>query len=291
MFVNNLPLLANLPRRPEGGSIPVGETLATHGPQVNYQEITCRQIIGQSPGAKKKGLPFGWTINPYRGCEIGCTYCYARYTHAFLGQDDPYLFEKQIYVKLGAERRVVKNLKACHFAGEEIAIGTVTDPYQPAERRYRLTRRILEKLAAVSGLTLTLTTKSPLIVDDAELLATIARRSDLTVHMSLISLDTALIRKLEPKAATPKARLDAVRELSRRGVQVGLFCMPILPGINDGKKELARLDHAARRAGAKFVVRHRVSLRRAAWPVFAAMLKRHYPHLLARYRQMNFSGA
>lgn len=291
MFVNSLPLLEGLPRRPEGGSIPVGETLSAHGPRVNYVEATCRQIIGRSPGAQKKGLPFGWTVNPYRGCEIGCAYCYARYTHSYLGQDDPYRFEQEIFVKLGAERRVVRDLKACHFEGEEIAIGTVTDPYQPAERRYRLTRRILEKLSAFSGLTLSLTTKSPIVTDDADLLSRIAEKSSLTVHMSLISLDATLIRKLEPRAATPRARLDAVRELARKGVPVGLFCMPVLPGINDDRRELALLAYAARRAGAKFVVQGRMARRRAAWPVLARVLKTHYPHLLPRYRRMNYSGA
>jgi DNA repair photolyase len=228
-------------------------------------------------------MPFAWTINPYRGCEIGCTYCYARYTHAYLGLDDPTRFEREIFVKLGAGATIGRSLRPEHFAGAQIAIGTATDPYQPAERRYRVTRGILQKLAAFPGLTISLTTKSPIVTDDLELLARIAERSDLTVNVSLISLDASLIRLLEPKAATPRARLEAVRRLAERGIRVELFLMPVIAGINDDPADVARLKAAALEAGAARVRVQRMQLRRATWPVFRTLLGRHFPALAARF--------
>ncbi|MDH4228394.1 MAG: radical SAM protein [Nitrospirota bacterium] len=273
-----IPMFSNLPARPPGGTLPVGEELASRSTGVTYEEIGCQKVLCPSPAAQKGGYPFSWTINPYRGCEIGCVYCYARYTHGYLGAD-PQDFAHRIFIKLGAERGVAGSLRPPHFAGAEIAIGTATDPYQPAERSYRLTRRILQRLAAFSGLTLSITTKSPLVTDDTDLLAAIGRRSRLTVHMSLISLDASLIRHLEPKAATPEARLEAVRRLADAGVRVGLFRMPVIPGLTDSPDQAQALDAAARAAGAAYVISQELSLRDDAWPVLAVALQTHYPRI------------
>jgi len=278
-----LSLLPDLPVRPEKGSLPLGNTLSDHGSDVRYREIPVQRVLCRSPSAERMGMPFAWTVNPYRGCEIGCTYCYARYTHAYLGLDDPTRFEREIFVKLGAGATVPRSLRPEHFEGAQIAIGTATDPYQPAERRYRVTRGILEKLAAFSGLTISITTKSPIITDDLDLLARIAERSDLTVNVSLISLDASLIRLLEPKAATPKARLEAVRRLAERGIRVELFLMPVIPGINDDPADVARLKRAALEAGADRVRVQRMQLRRATWPIFRTLLGAHFPALAARF--------
>jgi DNA repair photolyase len=283
MFAMQLPLLPELPVRPAKGSLALGSTLSDHGPEVRYREIPVHQVLCRSPGAERMGMPFAWTINPYRGCEIGCTYCYARYTHAYLGLDDPTRFEREIFVKLGAGATIARSLRPEHFEGAQIAIGTATDPYQPAERRYRVTRGILQKLAAFPGLTISLTTKSPIVTDDLGLLARIAERSDLTVNVSLISLDPGLIRLLEPKAATPHARLEAVRRLSERGIRVELFLMPVIPGINDDPAGVARLKAAALEAGADRVRVQRMQLRRATWPVFRTLLGRHFPALAGRF--------
>jgi len=283
MFAMQLSLLQDLPERPPKGSMPLGGPLASHGPEVVYREIPVRQVLCKSPAAERMGMPFTWTVNPYRGCEIGCTYCYARYTHTYLGIDAPKAFEREIFVKLGAGATVPRSLVPEHFQGAQIAIGTATDPYQPAERRYRITRGILEKLAAFPGLTLSITTKSPLVLDDLELLTRISRRSRLTVNVSLISLDPDLIRLLEPKAATPKARLDTIRTLAKAGIRVGLFLMPVIPGINDDRKALKALERAAREAGAAFVVSDRMQLRRSTWPVFSAMVREHFPRLTAGF--------
>jgi len=283
MFAMQLPLLSDLPERPPRGSMPLGGTLASHGADVVYREIPVRQVLCKSPAAERMGMPFSWTVNPYRGCEIGCTYCYARYTHTYLGMEAPEAFEREIFVKVGAGSSVPRGLQPEHFAGAQIAIGTATDPYQPAERRYRVTRGILQKLAAFSGLNVSLTTKSPLVLDDLDLLARMARRSRLTVNVSLISLDPDLIRLLEPKGATPKARLDAIRRLSGAGIRTGLFLMPVIPGINDDRKGLKALEAAARRAGAAFVLSQKMQLRPATWPVFAGMLREHFPRLAASF--------
>ncbi|MFQ5509821.1 MAG: radical SAM protein [Leptospirillia bacterium] len=279
-----LALLQDTPVRPPGGTLPLGGRLNTHGKDVSYREIPCQQVLGSSPAARRMGMPFSWTINPYRGCEIGCGYCYARDTHSYLGQESVD-FEHEIFVKLGAERSVVRAMRPGHFAGEAIAIGSATDPYQPAERRYRVTRKVLERLAAFSGLELSITTKSPLIVDDADLLARIGKRSTLSVNISLISLNGDLVRRFEPKGATPEKRLETISELASRGIRVNLFIMPVMPDINDDPAELGRLERAARAVGATSVVRGKFNLRAGAWPVFSAMLKEHYPHLLPDYRK------
>jgi len=292
MFVMQLPLLPALPVRPPKGSLPLGETLSDHGPEVRYREIPVQQVLNRSPAAERMGMPFTWTVNPYRGCEIGCTYCYARYTHAYLGLDDPTRFEREIFVKLGAGQTIGRSLRPEHFEGAHIAIGTATDPYQPAERRYRVTRGILEKLAVFPGLSISLTTKSPIVTDDLDLLERIAARSDLTVNVSLISLDPALIRLLEPKAATPAARLEAVRKLAERDIPVELFLMPVIPGINDDPADIAALKRAALDAGASRVRVQRMQLRRATWPVFKRLLGSHFPAIAARFeaRARRFSA-
>lgn len=252
--------------------------MSDHGDTVIYREITCKSIIGTTRDGGR--MPFMSTINPYRGCEIGCSYCYARYTHAYLGLEDPLAFEREIFVKVGAESKVVRDLKAGHFGGDEITIGSSTDPYQSAERRYRITRRILQKLATFSGLSLSITTKSPLILDDLTLLTRIADRSRLTIHISLISLDAALLRKLEPKAATPQRRLETIRKLTDAGIRVVLFAMPVIAGVNDRPHEQDRLEAAARAAGAVGVVRQKMRLGLSSWPVFSRSLAQHFPALL-----------
>src|SRR5713226_6223422 len=174
--------------------------------QVEYFEIETRRFIGRCSGSRMR---FVWTINPYRGCEFGCKYCYARYTHEFMELRDPELFERKIYAKrfhaewFRAELRKVQ-------PGESIWIGTATDPYQPAERRYRITRGMLEVFARQKGFELGLTTKSDLVQRDADLLSEIARRNILTVHVSITTLDEALARLLEPRAPRPAMRLRAV---------------------------------------------------------------------------------
>ena len=196
------------------------------------------------------GMPFGWTINPFRGCEVGCSYCYARSTHEFLGHSEPAEFEERIYVKSGDLRALEAELCRARDSGREIAIGTATDPYQPAEQRFGVTRRVLETMARVPGLRVGITTKSALVTRDVPLLADLARTSDLWVNMSLISLDADLLRLIEPRAPRPDLRLGAVRAVTRAGVRARIFVMPVLPLITDGAGGLLELLRSARAAGA-----------------------------------------
>jgi len=172
---------------------------------VQYFEIPSRSILNRT----KPTMPFQWTINPYRGCEFGCKYCYARYTHEFM-EMDAYEFEDKIYAKSAAAHLLRQELGRIDRQ-ERIALGTATDPYQPAERRYGRTRSILEVFAKDRGRFLGITTKSDLVVRDLDLLREIARANVLGVNITITTLDERLARLLEPRAPTPFLRLEAVR--------------------------------------------------------------------------------
>src|SRR5579864_2366050 len=177
--------------------------------QVEYFEIGARSILNRT----KPGMPFEWTINPYRGCEFGCKYCYARYTHEFLGLEDGREFESKIYAKAAAPEILRRELRKIDRR-EAIAIGTATDPYQPAERRFLRTRSILEVFAKECGWRLSITTKSDLIQRDLALLSEIARANVLDINITITTLRTHLARLLEPRAPRPDLRLDTVKKLA-----------------------------------------------------------------------------
>src|SRR2546421_4820901 len=164
---------------------------------VEFVEMPVHRILNRCTSER---MPFRWTINPYRGCEFGCVYCYARYTHEFLEQRDPMDFERKIFVKRRAAEALARNLTRTAIGADQIAIGTATDPYQPAERKFGLTRSMLEVFATVGGLNLSITTKSALVARDLDLLCKINQRSRLSVNFSLITLKRRLQRILEPRA-------------------------------------------------------------------------------------------
>jgi len=229
-------------------------------------------------------MPFRWTVNPYRGCEFGCKYCYARYTHEYMELDGS-AFESKIYVKKDAGELAERDLSTKEIWGEHIAIGTATDPYQPAEREYGATRAVLERIAAREGLSVSITTKSNQVVRDIDLLKRISERSSITIHMSVTTLRTRLARLLEPRAPRPDLRLEAVRKLREAGVAVGVNCMPILPGLTDREQDLDALFCAARDAGALWVAANVVFLMPASWNTFMSFLDQKFPKLAARYRE------
>ena len=230
-------------------------------------------------------MPDTFTINPYRGCEFGCTYCYARYTHEFM-QLEGDQFDKKIFVKLEAAKVLLRSFDQAKVGTRPIAIGTATDPYQPAESRYRITQGLLEIFSEMKGLRLSVTTKSALVQRDISLLAKIAAKNQLQVNISLISLDPDLIRCLEPKASTPRARLRALRALRQAGIEAGLFVMPILPGLTDDARDLEMVVKAARQHGASYVGANLLFLRDASRKAFYAFLKEHYPSLHSRYQRL-----
>ena len=279
-----LPLFPALPVI--GRPAPDAEVLR-HRAGVDYFELLVREILNKS---EAPNLPFDWTVNPYRGCEFGCVYCYARYTHGFFDTAKPEDFENKIYVKSNASERLRQRLRKSDLRGQRIAIGTATDPYQGAERQFRVTRRLLEVFAQVEGLNLWLITKSPLIVDDLPLLAELDRRHSIEVHVTLTTVDRRLARKLEPAAPEPEARLRAIRALSEAGIAVSVNCMPVMPGINDREETLEPLYDAALEAGAIDVAHSALFLRPASRAIFLPWLEREFPHLVSMYRHLYARG-
>lgn len=250
-----------------------------------------------------------WSINPYVGCAFGCAYCYARYAHGYVMERSvtahpehtqlrdafetmpPWLaFERQIFVKENAAdvlRRTLRQGSDKHLnllKGEGIGIGTATDPYQPAERRYRITRGILEVLSEHEGLRVWIVTKSPLVTRDVDVLRRLQRRNDISVHISLITLDRDLARRIEPRAPTPDARLRALARLREHGIDAGVNVMPVLPGITDRPDQLEPLIKAVASAGASRVAACALRLRSAARQRYLPFIEKEFPELATRYR-------
>ena len=247
---------------------------------VQYFEIPARSILNRT----KPNMPFQWTINPYRGCEFGCVYCYARYTHEFM-EMDARDFEDKIYAKSAAAHLLKQELGRVG-RNEHIAIGTATDPYQPAERRYTRTRSILEVFARERGRFLGITTKSDLVLRDIDLLQQIARANVLGVNLTITTLDEKLARLLEPRAPRPALRLETVRRLRAAGICVAVFPNPIMPGLTDGERQLDRLARAAREAGALSFGGGPLFLMPTAQKVFLPFMEKQFPELAPRYREM-----
>jgi DNA repair photolyase len=228
-------------------------------------------------------VPFRWTVNPYRGCEFGCHYCYARYTHEYMELDGTE-FESKIYVKENAGSLVERDLAHDKIWGEHIAIGTATDPYQPAEREFGATRAILEKMAEREGLSLSITTKSNQVVRDIDLLRKISARSSLTINITVTTVRARLARMLEPRAPRPDLRLEAVRRLREAEINVGINAMPILPGLTDSEADLDALVRSARDSGAQWIAGNVLFLMPASWKSFMRFLEVKFPKLARQYR-------
>jgi len=257
-----------------------GESLR-QGHAVEYFTLPARSLLNRCTGVR---MPFTWTINPYRGCEFACKYCYARYTHEFMEMRDGVDFEQKIYVKQHAAELLQQELRRVK-PGEEIAIGTATDPYQPAERRFEVTRVILEELARHRGLEIGLITKGNLILRDVDLLKELARNNRLFVNLTITTLNVELARILEPRAPRPDLRMETVHKLSQAGIAVGVSCSPVIPGITDAPKNLEALVRAAAAAGGKHVFANPLFLKPCSAAVFMPFLEKEFPQLAAEYRQ------
>lgn len=255
---------------------------------VEFRSLASAELLNRLTDAR---MPFGWTLNPYRGCEFGCRYCYARPTHGYLGHVDPEAFEHRIYIKRADDGRLVARLRKARESGEEVAVGTVTDPYQPAEGRFGVTRSVLEAIRRVPGLRVGVTTKSPAITRDLGLLREIAATSELMVNVSIASTDAALLRRIEPRAPRPDLRLEAMATLTGADVPTRLFAMPVLPFLTDGEAELGALFNAAREAGAREAIWNVLFLRGETRAFFLDFIGKEFPHLLARYRDLYAGGA
>jgi DNA repair photolyase len=256
-----------------------GEAIS-EGHNVEYISLENRSLLTRCDSPR---MPFSWQINPYRGCEFACKYCYARYTHEFMEMRDGLDFERKIYVKKHSAWLLRQELKQVR-AGQSIAIGTATDPYQPAEKRFGITRAVMEEFARHEGLSLGLVTKSDLIVRDVDLLQQISARNRLSIHMTITTTDTNLARILEPRAPRPDLRFNAVKKLVAAGISTSVNCAPILPGITDSPKDLESVVRAAAAAGARSVAAIPLFLKPCSAKIFMPFLQEHFPHLVPLYK-------
>lgn len=258
-----------------------GESIR-EGHNVEYFTLPTKSLLNRC--VSNRAMPFTWTINPYRGCEFGCRYCYARYTHEFMEMRDGLEFEQKIYVKQHASALLRHELRRVK-PHESIALGTATDPYQPAERRYEITRAILEEFARHRGYELGIVSKSNLMVRDLDVLRQVAESNSLSVHITITTLNTDLARILEPRAPRPDLRLDAVRTLAQAGLRVGISCSPVIPGITDSPAELEALIAAAADSGSDYVFANPLFLKPCSAAIFLPFLEQNFPHLVENYRQ------
>ena len=251
------------------------------GHDIEFFTLPVRSLLNRCDVPR---MPFSWTINPYRGCEFACKYCYARYTHEFMELRDGVDFERKIYVKQHAAWMLRRDLKKVK-PGEEIAIGTATDPYQPGERRHGVTRAILEELAQHHGLELGIVTKSNLVLRDLDVLREISRHNQLFVNLTITTLNADLARILEPRAPRPDLRLEAMRKLNEGGVAAGVICAPVLPGITDSPRDLENLVRAVAQAGGKYIYANPLFLKPCSAAIFLPFLEKEFPKLVESYRQ------
>lgn len=286
-------VMSSLPLLPESGPRLVGlARLASHGEsvrqghEVEYFTLPVRSLLNRC--VSRREMPFTWTINPYRGCEFACKYCYARYTHEFMEMRDGIEFEQKIYAKQHAAELLRHELRRVK-PGEEIAIGTATDPYQPIERKLEITRAILQEFARHAGFDLGIVTKSALIVRDIDLLKEISRQNQIAVNFTVTTTDVELARLLEPRAPRPDLRLESLHRLREAGIKAGVICAPVLPGITDSPKQLEPVVRAAAAAGATHVYANPLFLKPCSAAVFMPFLKENFPQLVDDYEQ-RFKG-
>jgi DNA repair photolyase len=301
---NSSSLFPILPQTPIGiARMAADAHHADDGHLIEFKTLEVRSILNKS--VSKRQLSLAYSINPYRGCEFGCKYCYARYTHEFMAPKpgaltretsdadsasegtvidlrDPLTFERMIFLKQNSAWLLEQELKKIDPA-LEIALGTATDPYQPIERRARITRSLLEVFARKSGYRLGIVTKSTLIERDIDLLVEIARRNTLVVHVTITTPDAKLARLLEPRAPRPDLRFQAVKRMREAGIVAGVFGSPLLPGITDTEEALDGMAQRAAAVGASFFAAHPLFLKPCSRPTYLSFVREHFPSLEADY--------
>lgn len=253
-------------------------------PRTRVHDEAARSIISRNASPD---IPFSQSLNPYRGCEHGCSYCFARPSHAYLDLSPGLDFETQIFAKTNAPERLREELARRGYRPEPIALGINTDAYQPTERKLQLTRRIIEVLAETRH-PFSLITKNALVERDLDLLAPMASDGLVQVYFSITTLDNTLSARLEPRASAPHARLRAVRRLSEAGVPVGVMFAPVIPWVNDA--ELEAVLEAARQAGADSAGYVLLRLPHEVSPLFRDWLQTHVPdraeHVMSTIQQL-----
>jgi DNA repair photolyase len=263
-------------------------SLVSDKQRVEYRTLPTRKWLNRCHSTR---VPFHWTINPYRGCEFGCKYCYARFTHEFLERRELDSFETEIYAKnwdAGSFRNELSGLKP----GQIIGLGTATDPYQPAERQFKLTRKTLEVMAGtMRGMSLFVTTKSDLVSRDVDLYRLIAERNRVRVTVTVTTMNRELARLTEPFAPRPDLRMKAVAQLAKANVPVGVIASPILPMITDDEENLLTVAEAAKKAGATQFGAGVLFLQPSAQKVFMPFIARRFPQYLRKYEVSYRDGA
>ena len=263
----------------EGGTAALTEA-ERRADQVRYQEVTCRSALNHV-----RGMPFEWTLNPYRGCTHGCHYCYARRYHVQFEMNADDEFASVILVKKNFADVLTRELARPAWKGDYVAVGTATDCYQPIEGHYKLTRRAIEALLRARN-PLGLITKGPMVVRDRDLLAALSRVATCTVYMSVPTVDEEAWERLEPGTAHPLQRLRAVRDLADAGVNAGVLMNPIVPGFSSSRDKLERTVKAIADHGARFVGCNVMFLEDGTRAHFMKYLEREFPSWLPRYQKL-----
>ena len=249
---------------------------------INFHEVRARSALNRVPGGR---YGFGWTINPFRGCTHACVFCFARRTHRYLEMDAGRDFEREIVVKVNVPELLRAELARPSWRRDLVALGTNTDPYQWAESRYRFMPEILAALEETET-PVSVLTKSPLLLRDLELYERMAKRLSVSVNLSVPTLDEDAWRATEPHTPSPAARLDAVAELRRRGIDSGVLIAPLMPGINDDPAQVQPIVERAREADATFLGGVALHLRDEVKDVFFAWLDAKRPDLLPTYQKL-----
>jgi DNA repair photolyase len=289
--IESASLFPILPSNPSGTATGIARSASTScqvgkGHDVEFRSLSVRSVLNKS--VSRRGLWFAKSINPYRGCEFACRYCYARYTHEYMELRRPEDFERKIFIKQNAAWLLQQELRDLR-AGEEIAIGTATDPYQPIERKAKVTRSLLEVFASRSGLRLGIVTKSTLIARDIDLLEKIAERNELVLHLTITTPDTALARILEPRAPRPDLRFKTLAKLRKAGLRAGILCSPLLPGLTDTLPALDAMARRAKSVDASFFAAEPLFLKPCSRQTYLAFVHQHFPKLDSLYR-FRFDG-
>jgi DNA repair photolyase len=248
-----------------------------------FYEVRAKSILNRVPEASQ--VPFRWTINPYRGCTHACVYCFARPTHTYLDFDAGRDFEREIVVKVNAPERLRVELARPSWHGEHVALGTNTDPYQWVEGRYELMRGIWTALRDAAN-PCSVLTKSPLLLRDLDLLRQLNRCTEFSAALSVPTVDEKAWRATEPRTPHPRARLEAVAELTRAGIRTGVLVAPLMPGINDAPHQVQPILEAAEAAGAAYVSGIGLHLRGGVREVFFQWLSDKRPELVPRYEEL-----
>jgi len=245
-----------------------------------YQEVVCRSALN-----RVQGMPFSWTLNPYRGCTHGCHYCFARRYHVQFEMNTDDEFASVILVKKNFVEVLRRELDRPAWSREQVAFGTATDPYQPIEGHYRLTRRSLEVLARART-PIGLITKGPMIVRDKDVLIELTKAASCTVHMSVPTVDEDAWRTLEPGTAHPLQRLRAVRELTDAGINAGVLMAPIVPGFSSSRSKLERTVKSIADHGARFVGCNVMHLEDGTRTHFMKFIEREFPAMTPRFDRL-----